>query len=150
MIGEMRDLETMRTALHAAETGHLVLATLHTENAIKSIDRVCGSFSAEEQEMIRNQLSTVLKAVVTQQLVPTTVGEGRVPAFEIMVNTPAIAANIRDNKLSSVASYIQTGKKEGMILMDDSLVQLVKSKRISMEVGLAYAHDKKGFRERFN
>jgi twitching motility protein PilT len=150
LIGEMRDLETMRTALHAAETGHLVLATLHTENAIKSVDRICGSFPAEEQPLVRQQLSTVLKAVVTQQLIPTSDQVGRIPAFEILINNAAIAANIRDNKLSAVASYMQTGKKEGMVLMDDYLASLVRAQRVDSDIAVTFAHDKRGFKERLN
>jgi len=136
MIGEMRDLETMRTALTLAETGHLILATLHTMDATHAITRIIDVFPPYQQEQIRVQLSLVLIGVIVQQLIPRLDGKGRVLATEIMKVTPAISNLIRENQLQQIYSLIQTGKSEGMMTMNQSLLELYKKKLISMEEAL--------------
>ncbi len=123
-VGEMRDLETMETAIRAAETGHLVLSTLHTTGAGRTVDRIVDSFPAGQQEQIRVQISTNLKAVISQLLVPRIDRPGRVAVFEVMLNTHAVAALIRDNKTFRIATEIQTGGKYGMMTIEQSLVDL--------------------------
>ena len=118
LVGEMRDLETIDAAVTAAETGHLVFGTLHTTGAAKTIDRLVNAFPQQQQETIRIQLSTVLQAVISQILLPRADKPGRVAAFEIMINTPSIAALIRDNKTFRIQSDIQTGSKYGMVTLD--------------------------------
>jgi twitching motility protein PilT len=122
LVGEMRDLETIEAAITAAETGHLVFGTLHTTGAAKTIDRLTNAFPTNQQEMVRIQLSTVLQAVISQLLIPRVDKPGRVAAFEIMVNTPSIAALIRDNKTFRIQSDIQTGAKWGMVTLDSFLL----------------------------
>src|SRR5213594_3929718 len=122
LVGEMRDLETIDAAITAAETGHLVFGTLHTTGAAKTIDRVVNAFPTNQQEQIRIQLSTVMQAVISQLLIPRIDKPGRVAIFEIMVNTPSIAALIRDNKTFRINSDIQTGAKYGMVTLDGFLV----------------------------
>ena len=122
LVGEMRDLETIEAAITAAETGHLVFGTLHTTGAAKTIDRLTNAFPVQQQEMVRIQLSTVLQAVISQILLPRIDKPGRVAAFEIMVNTPSIAALIRDNKTFRINSDIQTGSKYGMVTLDSWLM----------------------------
>ena len=124
LVGEMRDLETIEAAITAAETGHLVFGTLHTTGAAKTIDRLTNAFPTNQQEMVRIQLSTVLQAVISQLLIPRVDKPGRVAAFEIMVNTPSIAALIRDNKTFRIQSDIQTGAKFGMVTLDAWLIDL--------------------------
>ena len=123
MVGEMRDLETIDAAITAAETGHLVFGTLHTTGAAKTIDRVVNAFPTNQQEQIRIQLSTVLQAVISQLLIPRVDQPGRVAVFEVMINTPSIAALIRDNKTFRVQSDIQTGAKYGMVTLDSFLIE---------------------------
>ena len=123
LVGEMRDLETIEAAITAAETGHLVFGTLHTTGAAKTIDRLVNAFPQNQQEMIRIQLSTVLQAVISQLLIPRADKPGRVAAFEIMINTPSIAALIRDNKTFRIQSDIQTGSKFGMVTLDAWLME---------------------------
>jgi len=122
LVGEMRDLETIEAAITAAETGHLVFGTLHTTGAAKTIDRLTNAFPTNQQEMVRIQLSTVLQAVISQLLIPRIDKPGRVAAFEIMINTPSIAALIRDNKTFRIQSDIQTGMKYGMVTLDSFLI----------------------------
>ena len=122
LVGELRDLETMDAAITAAETGHLVFGTLHTTGAAKTIDRIVNAFPQNQQEQIRIQLSTVLQAVISQLLIPRIDKPGRVAVFEIMVNTPSVAALIRDNKTFRIQSDIQTGSKHGMVTLDSFLV----------------------------
>ena len=124
LVGEMRDLETIEAAITAAETGHLVFGTLHTTGAAKTIDRLTNAFPTNQQEMVRIQLSTVLQAVISQLLIPRIDKPGRVAAFEIMINTPSIAALIRDNKTFRIQSDIQTGMKYGMVTLDSFLIDL--------------------------
>ena len=123
LVGELRDLETMEAAITAAETGHLVFGTLHTTGAAKTIDRIVNAFPMQQQETIRIQLSTVLQAVISQLLLPRCDKPGRIAVYEIMINTPAIAALIRDNKTFRVNSDIQTGGKYGMVTLDGYLME---------------------------
>lgn len=132
MVGELRDLETIESALRAAETGHLVFSSLHTTSASGTITRIIDVFPVNQQEQIRIQLSSNLLAVLSQVLCPLSAGKGRVAAFEFMVVTPAIANLIRENKTYRIDSSIQTGKKLGMQLLDDHLWQLYEMGRITM------------------
>lgn len=133
MVGEMRDLETIQLALTAAETGHLVLGTLHTGSAARTIDRVLDVFPNEQRDQIRIMVSESLRGVISQQLVPKADGSGRTIAMELMVNTAAIANCIREGKTFMIPGIIQTGKQQGMILMDDSLQKLYSAGTISAE-----------------
>ena len=133
LVGEMRDLETIEAAITAAETGHLVFGTLHTTGAAKTIDRLTNAFPTNQQEMVRIQLSTVLQAVISQLLIPRVDKPGRVAVFEIMINTPSIAALIRDNKTFRIQSDIQTGAKFGMLTLDASLIEKYLQGMISRE-----------------
>jgi len=145
LVGEMRDLETIRLALTAAETGHLVFGTLHTTSAAKTIDRVVDVFPAEEKSMIRSMLSESLQAVISQALLKK-VGGGRVAAHEIMIGTPAINNLIRENKVAQMYSAIQTGKQLGMQTLDGCLQELVRNKVITKEA----AREKAKNQELFN
>ena len=136
LIGEMRDLETMRSALTLAETGHLTFATLHTNSAVQSISRIVDSFPTEEQPTIRAQLAMVLQGVVSQQLLPK-MGGGRILAYEIMCHTPAISSLIRDDKLHQIEGTIEVSAKFGMNTMNARLAELVKQGRITRDVALA-------------
>jgi twitching motility protein PilT len=133
LVGELRDLETMEAAVTAAETGHLVFGTLHTTGAAKTIDRLVNAFPINQQETIRIQLSTVLQAVISQLLVPRIDKPGRIAVYEIMINTPAIAALIRDNKTFRIQSDIQTGAKWGMVTLDALLMEKYQAGIISRE-----------------
>ena len=141
LVGEMRDLETMETAITASETGHLVVSTLHTTGAARTVDRIIDAFPGQQQEMIRTQLSSNLKAVISQLLLPRLDGKGRVAAFEIMVNTPSIAALIRDNKTFRIGNDILTGSKYGMVSLEASLVDLYLRGLIAYEQVLSKAQD---------
>ncbi len=138
LLGEMRDYETINVAMTAAETGHLLLSTLHTIGAANTIDRIIDVFPANQQRQIAIQLSTVLNAVVSQQLVPTVNGD-MVPAFEIMTVTPAIRNMIRDNKVHQIEGIIYSSAKDDMISMDSSLLKLYKSGTIDRDTALAHA-----------
>src|SRR5213083_2915267 len=133
MIGEMRDLETISLAITAAETGHLVLGTLHTSNASRTLDRLLDVFPVDQQEQIRIMVSESLRGIISQQLVPRADGKGRVLALETLTNTPAVANVIREAKTYMLPGIIQTGKKQGMQLMDDALTQLFYQGQISAE-----------------
>ena len=133
LVGELRDLETIEAAVGAAETGHLVFGTLHTNSAAKTIDRIVNAFPTNAQETIRIQLSTVLQAVISQMLVPRHDKPGRVAVFDIMVNTPSISALIRDNKTFRIPSDQQTGAKYGMQTLDMSLITKYAAGLISKE-----------------
>ncbi|MGZ5516898.1 MAG: type IV pilus twitching motility protein PilT [Limisphaerales bacterium] len=133
LVGELRDLETMEAAITAAETGHLVFGTLHTTGAAKTIDRLVNAFPMNQQETIRIQLSTVLQAVISQLLIPRVDKPGRVAVYEIMINTPAIAALIRDNKTFRINSDIQTGAKYGMVTLDGFLMEKYQQGWIARE-----------------
>jgi twitching motility protein PilT len=141
LVGEMRDLETMETAITAAETGHLVFSTLHTTGAARTVDRIVDAFPSDQQEQIRVQLSTNIKAVISQLLLPRLDGKGRVAAFEVMINTPSIAALIRDNKTFRIGNDILTGSKYGMVSLEASLVELYLSGQISYEQVIGKAQD---------
>ena len=141
LVGEMRDLETIEAAITAAETGHLVFGTLHTTGAAKTIDRIVNAFPTNQQEMIRIQLSTVLQAVISQLLVPRSDKPGRVAIFEIMVNTPSVAALIRDNKTFRIQSDIQTGAKYGMVTLDGFLMEKFMAGLISRQEVITKAQD---------
>ncbi len=136
LVGEMRDLDTISAAITAAETGHLVMGTLHTIGAAKTIDRIIDVFPPHQQQQVRTQLATVLKAVITQNLVPKADETGRVAAFEIMLTNDAVANLIRENKTFQINSVMQTNGKNGMILLDMYLAALVKQGTITMEVAL--------------
>ncbi len=144
LVGEMRDLETMETAITAAETGHLVFSTLHTTGAARTVDRIVDAFPADKQEQIRVQLSTNLKAVISQLLIPRKDGKGRIAAFELMINTPSIGSLIRDNKTYRISSDIQTGSKFGMVSLESSLVDLYVRGIISHEEVMTKAQDPEG------
>jgi len=133
LVGELRDLETMEAAITAAETGHLVFGTLHTTGAAKTIDRLVNAFPMNQQETIRIQLSTVLQAVISQLLLPRIDKPGRIAAYEIMINTPSIAALIRDNKTFRINSDIQTGAKYGMVTLDGYLMEKYQQGLIARE-----------------
>ena len=142
LVGEMRDLETISTAITAAETGHLVLSTLHTIGAAATIERIIDVFPPHQQEQIRTQLANGLVSVVSQQLVPTVDKRGRVAAFEVMHATPAIRNLIRENKTHQIATSIQTSRRLGMITMDDALVELYMKGKIDRNEALNFAQDK--------
>ena len=141
LVGEMRDLETMEAAVTAAETGHLVFSTLHTTGAARTVDRIVDSFPAGQQEQIRIQLAGNLKAVLSQVLIPRKDGKGRVAAFELMINTPSIAALIRDNKTYRLGNDIHTGSKFGMVSLESSLVSLYRRGLIEREEVLNRSQD---------
>jgi twitching motility protein PilT len=133
LVGEMRDLETIESAVTAAETGHLVFGTLHTTGAVRTIDRLVDAFPTNQQEQIRTQLAGNLKAVISQTLLPKKSGFGRVAAFEIMISTPAIQNLIRENKSYRITSSIQTGHKYGMNLLDEHLLALFRKGIVKYE-----------------
>ena len=140
-IGELRDLETISLAITAAETGHLVIATLHTSSAIRTINRLLGVFPPNQQEQIRTMLSESLRAVISQRLVARADGTGRVAALEVLIATKAVGNLIRENKTFQLKSVLQTGSNHGMFLLDSSLAELVKSGVITKEEGLKHAED---------
>src|SRR5262244_240669 len=142
MVGEMRDLETISLAITAAETGHLVLATLHTSNASRTLDRLLDVFPPEQQEHVRVMVAESLRGVISHQLIPRKDGTGRVLALEILTNTPAVANVIRENKTYLLPGIIQTGKKQGMRLMDDALIDLYERDLISEKEAYARAEQK--------
>jgi twitching motility protein PilT len=141
LVGEMRDLETIATAITAAETGHLVFATLHTQDAPQTIDRIIDVFPPHQQQQVRVQLSTTLQGVVTQQLIPTSDGQGRVVASEVMMATPGIRNLIREGKVHQVYSAMQAGGRYGMQTMDMSLAAHVKAGRITQQMAFERCHD---------
>lgn len=145
LVGEMRDLETISTAITAAETGHLVFATLHTNSAPQTIDRIIDVFPPGQQEQIKVQLSATLQGVVSQQLLPTADGGGRVLAAEIMIVNPAIRNLIREGKTHQMMTMLQTGARWGMQTMEMALRDLVRSGRITVETALEYCNDPEGF-----
>ena len=145
MVGEMRDLETIRLALTAAETGHLVFGTLHTSSAAKTVDRIVDVFPAAEKDMVRSMLSESLRAVISQTLLKTKDGNGRVAAHEIMIGTPAIRNLIRENKIAQMYSAIQTGQNVGMITLDQCLTDLVRRNVVSSAEARQRAQNKESF-----
>lgn len=147
LLGEMRDQETIRTAMTAAETGHLLIATLHTKGAVNTVDRIVDSFPSTQQAQIRVQLSMVLRTVVSQQLLPDKDG-GLVPAYEIMHMNTAIRSMIRDNKSHQIDNAIASGSAEGMLAMDQSILALYRAGQITMETALDYADNPEQLRRR--
>ena len=147
MVGEMRDLETISLAITASETGHLVLATLHTGNASRTLDRLLDVFPPDQQEQIRVMVSESLRGIISHQLVPKADGTGRVLALEILTNTPAVAHVIREAKTYMLPGIIQTGKKQGMCLMDDTLIDLYDRGLMSSEEAYARADQKQTMRQ---
>jgi twitching motility protein PilT len=141
LVGEMRDLETIATAITAAETGHLVFATLHTQDAPQTIDRIIDVFPPHQQQQVRVQLATTLQGIVTQQLVPTIDGNGRVAAIEVMIATPGIRNLVREGKVHQIYSAMQAGGRYGMQTMDMSLASHVKAGRISQQMAFERCHD---------
>lgn len=148
LVGEMRDLDTISTAVTAAETGHLVFSTLHTIGAVPTIDRIIDVFPTHQQAQIRLQLATLLEAIISQQLLPTADKQGRVAAFEIMFANSAIRNLIREAKSHQIPSIIQTSKQAGMITMDDALFDLYHKRKISKDEALIYAQDKNALKRR--
>ncbi len=144
LVGEMRDLETVSTAISAAETGHLVFATLHTQDASQTVDRIVDVFPAEQQSQVRTQLANTIQGIVAQQLLPTADGRRRVPACEILLATPALRALIRDGKVQQIPNTISSGRKLGMQTLDDSLAELVRSGTVTAEEALKRARDPQG------
>lgn len=142
MVGEMRDLETISLAITAAETGHLVLGTLHTGNAPRTLDRVLDVFPSDQRDQIRIMVSESLRGIVSQQLIPRADGSGRIMAIELLVNTPAVSNSIREGKTFMLPGIMQTGKAVGMVSMDDSLKNLYSAGLISREEAHSRADDK--------
>lgn len=147
MVGEMRDLETIETAIIAAETGHLVFATLHTNSAVDTVDRIVGVFPAEKQQQIRMQLSTTLQAVLAQQLLVKKGGSGRIAACEVMVITPALRNLIREGKTPQMFSSMLSAAAEGSVTMDNYLIQLVKAGMIDFKTAQEAANDREFLRK---
>ncbi|GAV20538.1 twitching motility protein PilT [Mariprofundus micogutta] len=145
LVGELRDLETIRLALTAAETGHMVFGTLHTSSAPKTIDRIIDVFPAAEKEMVRSMLSESIRAVISQTLLKTADGMGRVAAHEIMIGTPAIRNLIRENKIAQMVSVMQTSQRDGMQTLDSNLQKLVTQRKINQQAALEKANNKKLF-----
>ena len=150
LIGEMRDSETMAAALTAAETGHLVLSSLHTNDAAQTMSRILDSFPASNQSQIRQQLSLALLAVIAQQLIPGIGSVGRYPAVEVMIGTTAIRNLIRTGQDHQIRSHISTGRSDGMTTMDQSLAELVRTGRISRETALAHCYHPEELRSHLN
>ena len=146
-IGEMRDLETITTAITAAETGHLVIATLHTCDAQQTIDRIVDVFPPHQQEQVRVQLANSLQGIISQQLLPNVEKSGRVMACELMLATPAIRRLIRENKIPQIDTFIQTGSEFGMISMDKSLKTLYQQGRIAYDVAMSKVKNPAAFKE---
>lgn len=148
LVGEMRDLETIQLAITAAETGHLVFSTLHTVDAAQTIDRIVDVFDSEQQSQIRTQLSVTLQAVISQTLLPTKDGKGRIAAHEVMAVTPAIRTLIRDGKTHQILPHIQTGIDFGMQTLDGSLLKLLREGKIDYEHALAKSSNTAEFHRR--
>ncbi len=148
LVGEMRDLETISTAITAAETGHLVFSTLHTIGAASTIDRIIDVFPTSQQQQTRIQLAMILEGVISQQLLPTVDGSGRAAAFEVMLGSPAIRSLIRDAKTHQIQSTIQTSKQMGMVTMDDFLYDMFQAGTISRDMALTYAQDQQAMRKK--
>ena len=148
LVGAMRDLDTIATAVTAAETGHLVLSTLHTIGAVPTIERIIDVFPTHQQAQIRLQLATLLEAIISQQLLPTADRKGRVAAFEIMYANNAIRNLIREAKPHQIPSVIQTSRQNGMITMDDALYELYRSRQITVDDAMTFAQDRNSLTKR--
>ena len=142
MVGEMRDYETISLALTASETGHLVLATLHTTGAAQTINRIIDACPSDIQEQVRAQLSSILEGVISQTLIPTKDGKGRTAALEILTGTDAVKNLIRSNKVHQLGSAMQQGMRQGMCTLNDSIASLVKRDKITRQVAIEYCTDK--------
>ena len=149
MVGEMRDMETMQTALTAAETGHLVLTTLHTGSAVKAIDRILDGFSKEQHTLVQSQLASVLEGVVSQQLLPRADKRGLIAVAEVLCVTPAVRNMIREGKHFQISNLIQMGDKQGMVSMERTLAKLARDGVISHEVGYLKSADSQLFENYF-
>ncbi|KNZ43124.1 type IV pilus twitching motility protein PilT [Acetobacterium bakii] len=149
LVGEMRDYETISAAVTAAETGHLVLSTLHTIGAANTIDRIIDVFPPHGQQQIRTQLASILKGVVTQQLVPLADGSGRMAALEVLIGTDAVLNLIRESKTHQLASVMQTGGRDGMNTLNAHLAQLVRDHKIAYDTALEWASDRQEFGQYF-
>ncbi|MGV9769531.1 type IV pilus twitching motility protein PilT [Microbacterium sp. NPDC003461] len=147
LIGELRDLDTIQVALTAAETGHLVFGTLHTQSAPQTIDRIIDVFPPHQQSQVRTQLASTLRGVVAQTLIPDASGTGRVAATEVLVMTPAVANLIREGEIHQIPGVLQSGSAHGMHTLDQSLAQLIDAGRITYEAGLERAQDRDGFHQ---
>lgn len=147
LVGEMRDFETINAAVTAAETGHLVLSTLHTTGAAETLDRIVDVYPAHSQGQIRSQLSNVLVGIISQTLVPTADKKGRVAALELLKGTDAVTALIREGKIFQIPNSIATGKAEGMFTLDQHLASLVRSGKITEEIAKTRCHDRKEFEQ---
>jgi len=143
VIGELRDLETISLAMTAAETGHMVLGTLHTNDTIRTINRLVGAFPSDQQNQVRTMISESLRAVISQRLLPTTDGKRRVPAYELLKVNKAVGNLIRENKTFQIRSILQTGAAQGMCLLDDAIAQLVKAGTVAREEALRHCEDAK-------
>lgn len=141
LVGEMRDYETISVAVTAAETGHLVLSTLHTIGAASTVDRIIDVFPPHQQQQIRVQLSNVLEAIISQQLIPRPDGNGRVAAFEVLHANTAIRNLIREGKSHQIANIMQTSRRLGMITMDDAIAELVRDRKITRQMAVSFAQD---------
>lgn len=148
LVGEMRDFETISIAITAAETGHLVLSTLHTVDAASTVDRIIDVFPPHQQQQIRVQLANVLEAIISQQLIPTVDEDGRVAAFEIMHANHAVRNLIREGKAHQLTSVMQTNKKAGMVTMDDALIQLYLDRKITKDNAIKFAADPIGMQSK--
>jgi twitching motility protein PilT len=148
LVGEMRDLETISAAITAAETGHLVLATLHTTGAAETIHRVVDAYPTNQQAQVRAQLSVALMCVISQTLIPRADKDGRVAAFEVLVRTPAVGHLVRDNRIHQIDSEIQTGARHGMQLLDDNLLQLFVDRKITYQDMMEKARDEAVLQQR--
>jgi twitching motility protein PilT len=141
LFGEIRDTESLRNAIALAETGHLVMTTIHSRSAEQSINKIISMFPADEQPQIRNQVSENMTAIIVQKLIRKADGKGMVPAFEILLNNTAVENTIRDNKLNQIKNVMYTNRNMGMMLMEDYLVQLVEKSLISPDTAMANAND---------
>ena len=150
LLGELRDVETIRLALTAAETGHLVLSSIHSRSAISALERMISSAPEGERADVRAQLAEALRVVISQRLIPRSTRGGRVVAAEFMRVTHGVASLIRDNKLSQIVSLIQAGGREGMILLERALADLVKRQQITHEMALSLANDVNTYQQYIN
>jgi twitching motility protein PilT len=148
VVGELRDPEMVSTAITAAETGHLVFATLHTSSAASTILRIVDQFPAQKRNHVRMMLASSLRGIVSQRLVPNVDGRGRSLACEVLVSTPAIARLIRDDRVWQIPTAMQMGAQQGMRLMDDALLELVRGRRVSLDEALAHATERDKFLQR--
>lgn len=150
VIGELRDLETISLAITAAETGHLVFGTMNTNDAIQTVDRIIDSYPPDQQSQVRVMFSESLKAVISQQLVPLQSGEGRTCAYELLIGNSSVANLIRDGKQYQIINTMATGKKMGMQLMDNSLIDLVMAGKISLETAMEHSQNSSGLKDKYD